>query len=85
MVRDCSLITKFIMYHQKELKKDKEKLELHRAKFLIWYEILQPNRWFIHNWDDDYGFIIQSIPEGESKVNPKYQYDPLRGNRDDSM
>lgn len=71
IIRTCSLWRNYVKYREDHTKNERSMSE-HRAKFLIWYNILKPKRWFIHRDDPKYGFMIQVIPEGANRNDPKY-------------
>ena len=71
LITCCSLWKKYVNYGRDHMK-DEQSMNKHRVKFLAWYNILKPKRWFIHRVHPKYGYMVRVVPEGEDRNDPKY-------------
>jgi len=66
LTRVCILWKEFVKFSIDHRKNNKS-MKYHRTKFLIFYNVLKPKRWYIASECKEYGFAIRCHPEGAKK------------------
>jgi hypothetical protein len=67
----CNLWKDFVFFRSNSWIENQE--EMHMKRFVMFRDILKPKRWYIHHKTKSHtGFMIQVIPEGGDRDDPKY-------------